>query len=46
MELGLLPEGKNRLKILGNGVLRNTLELKRRQVKGGWREWHNEREGS
>jgi hypothetical protein len=35
VELGLLPEGKNGLKILGNGVLRNTLE----EV----REWRMER---
>jgi len=46
MELGLLPEGKNKLKMLGNGVLRNTLELKRRKMKGGRRELHNEGEGS
>jgi hypothetical protein len=30
MELGLLPEENNGLKILGSGVLRNKLELKRR----------------
>jgi len=28
--------------MLGNRLLRNTLELKRKKVKGGWRELHNE----
>jgi hypothetical protein len=42
LKLGLSHQGKNRLRMFENGVLRRIFGPKRGEVEGGWRRLHNE----